>query len=143
LWSLRQDDQLCQGAPPLRQIGQRAEDGQERIDLDALTCRVELAVLEGAQWEMVTGAQLERDRGHLLVGLDLDRIAMRQGRRIEGPQNCLRVGRAELAGDAPQFRSAGGADKKTALVGVADDLQRHWLWRTLSSGYQRAEEVLG
>ena len=103
MWSRRQDDQLCQGAPPLRQVGQSAEDGQQRIDLDALTCRVELAVVEGAQWEMVTGAQLERDRGDLLVGPDLGGIACGKVADMEGPQNCLRIGRAELAGDAPQF----------------------------------------
>ena len=76
-------------------------------------------------------------------GPTCDRIACREGRRMEGTENRLRIGRAELAGDAPQFIGAGRADQKTALVGVADDLQRHGLWRALASGYQRAEEVLG
>ena len=144
VWSRRQDDQLCQGAPPLRQIGQRAEDGQQRIDLDALTCRVELAVLEGAQWQMVAGAQLERGRGDLLVGPDLDGIAV-SGRSPNGRDGEPPADRRRRAGRrrAAVHRALVARDKKTALVGVADDLQRHWLWRALSSGYQRAEEVLG
>jgi hypothetical protein len=114
-----------------------------KANLGVLTCRVELAVVEGAQWEMVASSQLERGGRDLLVGPDLGGVAFREGRRLELTERRLWIRRAELAGDPAQPIGSVRAGKKSALVGVADDLQRHRLWSTFFTRYQRAEEVLG
>src|SRR5207302_2019266 len=106
---------------------------QQRVNLAALDSRVELAILEGAQRQMIAASQLERGSRDLIVGPDLGGIAGWKRRRTERTQTGLRVGRPELAGDAPQPTGIRRAGEEEALVGVADDFQRHRFGGAFSS----------
>ncbi len=105
--------------------------------------RVHLAVVERTQRQVVAIMQSERGRGDLLVRPHTDGVARRKRRRMERTQDRLRIGYPKLARDTLQTVSGGTPRQEPALLGVADDLQRHGLRRAAASGDQRPEQVLG
>ncbi len=74
MWCRPEHDQLTERSPTRRQVGERTQDAEQWIRLTGGTVRVELPVVERAQWQVLARAQAERGRGDPFVGADLDGV---------------------------------------------------------------------
>jgi hypothetical protein len=64
---------------------------------------VQLAVIEGAQWEVWTCAQPQRGSCDLFIWPGSGGISSRERRGLECAQDSLGIGGSKLVGNAPRF----------------------------------------